>query len=561
MVAYSPWNGHYDVPGTAWASAHTTQFADPGWIYLNQGSGSGHLPKGGSYVTLIPPGSENSAHGTIDFSIVIETMSHDMSTCVRPDLPAYSVEKQTVTFNLVGGLKDNAPLYVWYTHFDRESVKNVYFQQVATITPQNGQFSLSLDVDSIYTVTTTTGQRKGQYPTPPTNTIFPLPYYDDFSQNANHSQAKYFTDQTGAFEILSLTDSSSLRNSKPDQVLRQMSLGPSISWCDESSSPVSIIGDPRMCDVSVGADILIEKSGSAVIGGRVISTGCGNTYSIGYFLSVDQNGYWTLSAGLEILSKGKYPKFAIGDWNSLNLKLKKTQIRAFINGDLVSTVTDTKFTRGWAAIGSSWDYVQFDNFFMEDAQYCNCGNLGTGVTMSFCDSYKANQWDLKTDVDGTIRLRSNNSLCLGVAPSALKMQVNQKHSDILGDDYVRPKHRIHKRGRPQDIKVRFNDKKGDRRKPIDHHHHEQVAETVTVLPCDPQQAGQQWRVSELGGVLMNVANFQCLAVNGTLFVNDCSRVSFAPCIHGSPDRLWSYDKLSGHLQNDITDYLCLSAGA
>jgi hypothetical protein len=55
-------------------------------IFINEG----HLPNGGSYVTLVPP-SKNG-----DFSLIIETMTHDHSVCIRPSLPAYNVTAQTV---------------------------------------------------------------------------------------------------------------------------------------------------------------------------------------------------------------------------------------------------------------------------------------------------------------------------------------------------------------------------------------------------------------------------------------------------------------------------------
>jgi hypothetical protein len=47
MYAWQPWSGHYVVPPTVWASAHTTQFAEPGWKMLHGGSGG--LMNGGSY--------------------------------------------------------------------------------------------------------------------------------------------------------------------------------------------------------------------------------------------------------------------------------------------------------------------------------------------------------------------------------------------------------------------------------------------------------------------------------------------------------------------------------
>ena len=66
MYANTPWSGYYNVQGTIWATAHTTQFAMPGWQYLD--SASGYLPEKGSYVTLRAPDSKN-------WSVVLETIN------------------------------------------------------------------------------------------------------------------------------------------------------------------------------------------------------------------------------------------------------------------------------------------------------------------------------------------------------------------------------------------------------------------------------------------------------------------------------------------------------
>ena len=56
MRANEPWSGFYEVQPALWATAHTTQFTRPGWVYLD-GSACSQLPGGGSCVTLKSPGA------------------------------------------------------------------------------------------------------------------------------------------------------------------------------------------------------------------------------------------------------------------------------------------------------------------------------------------------------------------------------------------------------------------------------------------------------------------------------------------------------------------------
>ena len=53
--------------------AHTTQFTEVGWTYLQHGAGVGFLEGGGSFVALVSPDKK-------DLTIIVETM---VSLCVR----------------------------------------------------------------------------------------------------------------------------------------------------------------------------------------------------------------------------------------------------------------------------------------------------------------------------------------------------------------------------------------------------------------------------------------------------------------------------------------------
>src|ERR1035437_3262968 len=110
MYANTPWSGNYKVQGTIWATAHTTQFAMPGWQYLD--SASGYLPEKGSYVTLRAPDSKN-------WSVVLETIN--------------ATHPQAVSFRLAGGLA-GTEVHIWETNSSHT------FEQVARVKPVNGTF-------------------------------------------------------------------------------------------------------------------------------------------------------------------------------------------------------------------------------------------------------------------------------------------------------------------------------------------------------------------------------------------------------------------------------------
>lgn len=121
MTAQEPWSGHYVVEAPIWISAHTTQFTEPGWYYLKT---VGHLEKGGSYVAL--------TDGLGNLTIIVETMSHKRSMCIRPYLPYYNVSHQLATFTLKGSLREIQELQVWYTKLGGPS-ERLHFKQLDSL--------------------------------------------------------------------------------------------------------------------------------------------------------------------------------------------------------------------------------------------------------------------------------------------------------------------------------------------------------------------------------------------------------------------------------------------
>jgi hypothetical protein len=149
LYANAPWSGHYDVQSTIWVTAHTTQFAQPGWQYLD--SSSGYLPAMGSYVALRSPDKRN-------WSVVVETIG--------------AQSPQPASFRVTGGLA-SSEVHIWETNSTH------IFEHVASVPVVNGKFDYTFESESLYSLATTTEQSKGEA-VPPPAAAFPLPYADDF---------------------------------------------------------------------------------------------------------------------------------------------------------------------------------------------------------------------------------------------------------------------------------------------------------------------------------------------------------------------------------------------
>ncbi|NXP74626.1 GALC Galactocerebrosidase, partial [Ramphastos sulfuratus] len=327
MTAQEPWSGHYKVEAPVWITAHTTQFTQPGWSYLQV---DGHLKGGGSFVAL--------TDGLGNLTIIIETMTHNHSQCIRPPLPHFSVTPQRATFYLKGS-------FVW-----------------------RGSFSLDLNVDEVYTLTTLRTGKKCGCPEPPPPQPFPSNYKDDFNiRNPPFSEAPNFADQTGVFEYF-------VNASDPgDHVftLRQVVVQRPITWASDADQTISLIGNFKWVNLTVTCDIYIEnaRDGGVFIAGRVNNGGIYIRRAQGVFFWVFADGTYRVTADLageEILMKG-LSGVRDNAWHTLTLNIQGTSASGQLNGyPLWENVTVSKPTNGWAAIGTrSFEFAQFDNFHVE----------------------------------------------------------------------------------------------------------------------------------------------------------------------------------------------------
>nr|XP_033808926.1 galactocerebrosidase isoform X2 [Geotrypetes seraphini] len=357
MTAQEPWSGHYTVECPIWITAHTTQFTQPGWHYLQT---VGHLEKGGSYVAL--------TDGKGNLTIIIETMSHNHSACIRPPLPSFTVSPQNATFYVNGPFSQLSALQVWYSKLDFKRSNMTLFKQLAPLQLKKGAFSLELDTDEVYTLTTITTGQKGFYPDPPKSQPFPSHYKDDFdARNPPFSEAPNFADQSGVYEYFTNT----FDPGEHVFTLRQVVTQRPITWVIDPEQTISIIGNYSWTNMTVTCDIYIEtpETGGVFVAGRVDKGGSPARGAKGLFFWVFADG--TYSVTIDLLRKVVLKKGLSGvrarEWHTLTLHIYGHLASGMLNGyPLWKDLNIEGPHNGWAAIGTkSFELAQFDNFSVD----------------------------------------------------------------------------------------------------------------------------------------------------------------------------------------------------
>ncbi len=322
MIANSPWSGHYATRPNLWGYAHYGQFVKVGWHYLNDACGN--LSGGGTFVTFKSPET--------DYSIIAQTKD--------------AKAPQTLTFNISNGLS-TGKLCVWRSNAAEQFVRQ------PDITPADGTFTITLDPQCIYSISTTTGQQKGTFPDVPAAKPFPLPYYETFDHYADAKSFGYLphytADIVGIFEIADRPDSKG-------KCMRQVIDKRAQSWAPEWM-PYTILGDQDWKDYEVSADILLESGGSAGVMGRVNNVGTGyGTVPKAYYFRVSSDGTVALFAAKQgnnagagtQLATAKADNFAPDQWHNVKLRFSGTTLTAFVDDTQMLTLQDTLYTKGMA---------------------------------------------------------------------------------------------------------------------------------------------------------------------------------------------------------------------
>ncbi len=352
MIANSPWSGAYHTREVLWGYAHYGQFTQIGWHYLN--GACGHLEGGGSMVTLKSPGA--------DYSVILETQG--------------ATNVQRVVFHVSGGLS-TGPLCVW-----RSDAREQFVQQ-AGITPVAGTFTLELEPQAVYSISTTTGQQKGAFPDVPAARAFPFPYYETFEEYTNPAEygwlPHYTADIAEVFEIAPRPDGQG-------KCLRQVVSHPPQSWAPEWL-PYTIIGDEHWRDYEVSADIYLDDGGWAGVMGRVNNVGDGyGCAPRGYYLRLAADGSYALVAingkagavelgdkehqaqlrtaggagqagdrGEKAMVDGTVAHFDVRQWHNVKLQFAGDVITGYVDGAAVLSATNRLFAHGMAGLVTGAD--------------------------------------------------------------------------------------------------------------------------------------------------------------------------------------------------------------
>ena len=279
LTAREPWNGRYEVFPALWCVAHLTQFVEPGWKFLDRAVGR-FAPKSfkGAYAGFKAPNGK-------DWSFVAVTDDKTVPLALRI---APTLNQQTV--------------HVWKS--DAQS----QFVEVAALPVKDGCVRIDLAPQSVYSLTTTTGQAKGV----PAHAIpaeaKPDAWKDDFSAYAEHSRPRFWCDLEGTFEIV---------KHGGDNVLQQVLPKPGNSWHVKSSGQCSsVFGGMAPASRFVFRLRTRIQDGYVEVGARAEKSAL--------YCRLEKTGQWSVRTGKTVVAEGKLDAAIADQWHALEFSYDGT---------------------------------------------------------------------------------------------------------------------------------------------------------------------------------------------------------------------------------------------
>ena len=338
MVSAQPWSGHYSVGQSLWVTAHVTQFAQPGWRFLNHASGYlGNDRTNGSYVSLISPSGA-------ELSTIIETTT--------------ATAASTITLSIAGDLAKK-PLSVWASNL-RSAASTEQYNHIADLHLDSaGQAQFTLRPGYVYTFSTLVPSGKGIATAPPAHAIN-LPYRENFEHYKIGTEARYLSDMQGAFEVQACAAGRS------GKCLQQMAAIKPIEWQDNSDA-FTLLGDPLWANYSASVDVNFTKPGVMELIGRAGTQKRPQSHQEGYYFQISDVGAWTIlksdsDGKRSTLASGSISALGVNRWHRLGLSFDRDMITASLDGQVVKALKDGTYSSGQVGFGvADYDTDQFDD--------------------------------------------------------------------------------------------------------------------------------------------------------------------------------------------------------
>ena len=371
LRAHEPWSGYYEPSLSLWVVAHTTQFAQPGWRYLDPACG--YLEGGGSVVTLLDP-------VTGHYSVVIETVDAAEPQLARFRVPhrarQYRANCDGADYDQAGyaeaghhragprriGIAGSAVVHVWETDLRSDRYRD-WFRHVGQIEPASGEYGREYEVvlppGRLLTLTTAEGQGKAPWEPPARPRVFPMPYRESLRDVPPGRSPRLFSDFNGAFEAAPRPDG-------PGRCLAQTITTRPLDWrYTVDTRPFTLLGDPMWWgDYAVTVDVRLDQAPYVDLLGRLDYVPRGSGGQSGYRLRLSRDHGWALlrtgpDRGEDTLAQGLLDVDP-GRWYRLQVSFTGTTIVARVDETTVATVHDDRHNRGQVGLlVGAWCPAQF----------------------------------------------------------------------------------------------------------------------------------------------------------------------------------------------------------